>query len=244
MDLSAWQVLLYILIANAILAAVTETGRNFVKSIFRLRDSTSDSLIGAVKRGDVDRLRELLASESGDVNAIDVDGRNALHHATQRGNVEAVKLLIDAGCSIETVYFNRSWQQHRTPLVEALCRPSTEIALLLLDHGADPMNERASSPIHIAANQAQYDVVARLLDLGVPVDQPDSQGWTPLFSACGAQYVAEGRFESDFKERNLRTVKTLVDRGADIHYSDSSGRTCLNTASKEVAEYLRQCGTA
>ena len=38
-----------------------------------------------------------------DINAKDIEGRTALHHASYHGKADIVKLLIDAGCNIHTV---------------------------------------------------------------------------------------------------------------------------------------------
>jgi ankyrin repeat protein len=67
-----------------------------------------------------------------DVNATNGDDENALHLAARRNDLEAARLLIEAGINID---------QHgdlgRTPLHEAASHGHQEMVLLLIESGAD-----------------------------------------------------------------------------------------------------------
>ncbi len=58
-----------------------------------------DPLIEAVKDGDADRVRALIAAQV-DVNGTDADGTTALHWAANRDDLETTGLLIDAGADV------------------------------------------------------------------------------------------------------------------------------------------------
>jgi ankyrin repeat protein len=108
---------------------------------------TATPLMGAAHNGDVELTRLLLARKS-DVNATSPDNDGivkngpvvfgtltALHLATADANPTVVKLLLDAGASV-----NPRDARGLTPLMWAIGtdRPEPRIIRMLLDHGADP----------------------------------------------------------------------------------------------------------
>jgi hypothetical protein len=54
----------------------------------------------AVASGDAGRVRELLTTQPALARARDDDGATALHHATERGHREIVRLLLESGADI------------------------------------------------------------------------------------------------------------------------------------------------
>ena len=62
----------------------------------RVPVATATSMIGWVKIGDADSLRDALAT-SGDINAQDDHGMTALHHAAARGVRPCIRLLVASG---------------------------------------------------------------------------------------------------------------------------------------------------
>ena len=68
------------------------------------------------------------------MSSIPEHGANALHLAADRGNLEAVEQLLDYCENLEFVDALDSYGH--TPLMKALQCNDTELALLLLQHGA------------------------------------------------------------------------------------------------------------
>lgn len=68
-----------------------------------------------------------------DINAIGIDGDNALHCVVGWGDLAAAKALIDAGIEV-----NRYGDLGYTPLHVACMKGNVELVRLLLAHGADP----------------------------------------------------------------------------------------------------------
>lgn len=106
---------------------------------------------------------------------------------------------------------------------------------LLLEAGADPRVKDAEgdTPLHVVAQHADRGAVAAFLDAGVPIDLRDREGNTPLHRAARDGYTdAE------------RTVKLLLDRGADPMLRNKQGQTALDVATEDCAKViLKRIGT-
>lgn len=71
----------------------------------------------------------------GAVNAFSFDGWTPLHLAAFFGRVEAARALLDAGAALHAVSRN---SLRNTPLHAAVAGKNADVALLLLEKGADP----------------------------------------------------------------------------------------------------------
>ncbi len=77
-------------------------------------------------------------------------GFTALHFASRVGDLESVKVLLAAG--VDANIQTETGTVGYTPLLVAALRAQTEVALYLLDHGADPNIEAAGfTPLHWAS---------------------------------------------------------------------------------------------
>ena len=91
-----------------------------------------------------------------DLTATTDDGFTPIHFAARVGDLESVKLLLDAGVDI-----NIETQPHEgvsragagyTPLLIAVLRAQEDVAMYLLDHGADPnIDATGMTPLHWAS---------------------------------------------------------------------------------------------
>ncbi len=89
-------------------------------------------LIGASKRGELDVITAELA-EGADVNYTDSLGRTPIMHAAENGQLEAVKLFIEAGADVLGV---NERDDDRTVLNYAIDGGHVEVMRVLLDNGA------------------------------------------------------------------------------------------------------------
>src|SRR5262245_50169340 len=64
--------------------------------------ASAQSLIDAVKTGDVRSVQALLAKQA-NVNMVAADGTTALHWAVERDRVELVQALVRAGANVKAV---------------------------------------------------------------------------------------------------------------------------------------------
>ncbi|PNW87017.1 hypothetical protein CHLRE_02g105300v5 [Chlamydomonas reinhardtii] len=93
---------------------------------------------------------------------------------------------------------------------------------------ADLHNE---TPLHIAAQYGQFDVVKFLIrEHSVNVDPVNWEGWTPFFGAISRSHIEI----ADFLLRN----------GADLHHTTPSGMSAMHIAAwfsqRDSIEYLLQ----
>lgn len=102
------------------------------------------------------------------------------------GNVEAVRLFLDAGMSPESI------DESGSPvLMNAAIKNDSSIAELLIDHGAN-VNSRTKdgeSPLMIAALMGATDTVRVLLKAGAELNARDNRGETPLAHALSHNHT-------------------------------------------------------
>ena len=95
----------------------------------------SREIFKAAKKGDVAAIRKLLAADPSLVHARDQEGSTPLHWAAWRGQVEAARLLLEAGADVNARNQNTHWGT--TPLHAAAHGNQAAVTQLLLAHGAD-----------------------------------------------------------------------------------------------------------
>ncbi|MDA1191966.1 MAG: ankyrin repeat domain-containing protein [Candidatus Poribacteria bacterium] len=93
------------------------------------------AIIRAAGAGDLDAVRELIASQIDLLNARNSDGSTPLHMAVWKGNTEVVRFLLEAGADVNAHNENTHWGT--TPLHAAAHANRKAIAEMLLDHGAE-----------------------------------------------------------------------------------------------------------
>lgn len=116
---------------------------------------------------------------------------STITEAIARGDLADVKLHLAADPSRR----DGAKDAPLTPLHEAILRNRTEIAVLLLDAGADPNRTDSSqrTPLHLAVERGNLPLVETLLRRKVRPDELDRTGWTPLHHAAAKNQVAIAR---------------------------------------------------
>jgi len=222
------------------------------------RTNTGTEIHMAVRRGDANKVKDLLKHE--DVSSRDKQGNTALHLAAALGSLELVELLLEAGSAVDAQ--NKfGW----TPLHFAAEGINGELVKRLLDAGAN-VNSRDhddSTPLNKAAFSGNREVVETLLAANPDIEALDLSGQTALHSAAirgkdehsdgvlealltaGAEVNAPSK-DDLFQEHdgytplhlatlvgNFEAVRVLVKHGANLSATAASGKDALAIAREE-----------
>jgi ankyrin repeat protein len=121
--------------------------------------------------------------------------------AAAAGELERVKELLATGATVNDV----EPRSKDSPLLAALKNDKIDVAVFLLDSGADPLHQDRNNvtPLHWAANWGRIDLGERLLAAGADVDAPTRHGECPI-------HYATLRGQHQF-------VKFLIAHGANVN---------------------------
>ena len=117
---------------TALMSALYHGHRAIVDALAR-HGAVSD-VFSAAATGRLAELHDALRDEEA-VNAYSYDGWTPLHLAAFFGRLDAARVLLESGADVHAVSRNGL---ENTPLHAATAGKHTEIALLLLKHGANP----------------------------------------------------------------------------------------------------------
>ena len=150
---------------------------------------TGRGMYTAVKTGDVDEVRRILAEQPEELSRFPGVASSWLHYAADKGQLRVVDVLLDAGLDV-------NWGRRDaddTPLVGAIDNGQYDMAKYLLSRGADPNLGRCLVAA-INANANSFELVKLLVEHGVDVNQvwrfgDEERG--PLFNALSWAVDAE-----------------------------------------------------
>ncbi len=186
----------------------------------------------AAHEGDITALRRLITAGA-DLNKRDGSGRTPVHVAAFASNDEALQVLAEAGAAMNALEY-----QMYDVLTIAAVADDPELVRLAMELGnrADLMTSRYDGTALIAAAHLGHDeVVQHLIDGGAPLDHVNNLGWTALIEAV---------ILGDGGPAHVKTVRALVEAGADQSIPDRDGTTPLDHAEArgytEIIGVLRQ----
>ena len=170
-------------------------------------------------------------------------GMAPLHFAARQGQIDAAKVLLDAGADIN----QRSVGDNATPLVVATINGHFDLAKVLLDKGADPNTAQHNgvTPLYAALNcqwaakalypqprayeqqQASYlDLMKALLDKGAePNVRLTKKVWYSQydFDQSGVDEIGATPFWRAAYSADVDAMKLLIAHGADPNIPTSKG---------------------
>ncbi|MDR3688834.1 MAG: ankyrin repeat domain-containing protein [Fimbriimonas sp.] len=98
----------------------------------------------AVKNGDIDKVRELLAADADLVHARDAEASTPIHYAAWKGHPEIIVLLADAGADVNAHNDNGHWGT--TPLHAAAHGNRPQAVEALIRKGANVNSPKSTGP--------------------------------------------------------------------------------------------------
>jgi ankyrin repeat protein len=186
-------------------------------------------------------------------------GFTAMHFAARVGDLESIKLLLAAGVDVNILTQADGAEGARnaasgyTPLLEATLRAQIDVALYLLEHGADPNIEAAGlTPLHWASTswegfasnpvygfedpmsgipdrQAKLRLVKALLAHGAKVNARMTKR-QPSFATGYADAVGATAFLLAASVDDVEMMRILLDAGADPKIATATKATAIMAA--------------
>ncbi len=202
--------------------------------------SSDADMMNAVKAGDLNAVKILLAEKPSLVNAIDGDGNSAILIATYWGKRDVAEALLahapklnvfEAAAAGQLSFVKQqiednpalihAWSHDGfTPLHLAVFFGRRDVAEFLLTRNPDvnavARNPIKVTPLHSAAAGNQYGICEALIAHGADVNARQEGGFTPLHSAA--------------QNGNLELVDLLLKHGADPHAKTDAGKTARDFA--------------
>ena len=149
-----------------------------------------------VKDVKVDEMKELITNGC-DINATDRWGETPLHIAAREGNLEMIKTLLEAGCSLEM----QSTMCGNTAFHEACILGNLPSVKLFLEHGQqlEVFNVQGNTPIIEACRAENQDVVVALICRGADVD------YFPMSGMSARDYI-NSNFKESFEQMKKKNM--------------------------------------
>ncbi len=172
----------------------------------------------AAHEGRVEDINRLIA-KGADLNARDGAGRAPAHVAAFASHDDALRALANGGADMNALE-NRLYDV----LTIAAVANDAEMVSLAMELGNKPdliTSVYDGTALIAAAHLGHYEIVARLIKGGAPLDHVNNLAWTALIEA-----VVLGDGGPD----HIKTVEILVDAGADKTIGDHDGVTPLQHA--------------
>ncbi len=149
------------------------------------------------------------------VGALPAMAQSEVADAAMRGDVDAVRRLLDASADVNgrPADVNARQGDGATALHWAAYGGDVELARLLIDAGADPAaaNRNGSTPLWLAATNGDTAMIQTLLDAGADPNESLPLGRTPLMLAA--------------RTGNPDAVAVLLDHGADVNARETARGT-------------------
>jgi len=196
----------------------------------------------AALRGNIE-IAQLLVDRGAKVNVRTFGGMTALHYAAWNGHADLAALLIAKGANVGAAA-NEELDDLTGGVEPIHCAvDSTEVVTLLLDSSAavDARDEFDQTPLMLAAERGNADVVALLLARGADAKARYGEHGFPLLSALrGASLCRPGLLADTGDPEYVKCVarfrqyeavaRMLVEKGADPEATGHSGETPLHAA--------------
>lgn len=204
-------------LADGVIAALAAGASPNDTATFEYAGLTTAPLIRAVLKGHVNIVKLLLRNGAMVDAVYPKTGGTALHEAARLGQVLGAKYLLTSGADVE----KRDGQGH-TPLLAAAAGVGSKCGDMvreLIAAGArvDTVEDKTrNSPLHVASDLGNNDVVERLLRGGADLAGKNAVGQIPLHLAAG--------------KGHQEVVSQLLRAGAEPNVQDRIGRTPLYIA--------------
>jgi uncharacterized protein len=175
-----------------------------------------EDFFSAIKRDDSSAVQSLL-QRGFDPNTLDPKKLHGLFLALREPSPKVAQILIKA----PKIDLNPITDDGETPLMMAVFKGQTELAIQMIEKGAD-VNKPGWTPLHYAATAGNVQLIKILLENYAYIDAESPNKTTPLMMA--AHYGTPG------------AVKLLLEEGADVSLKNEVGLTAIDFAQRALKQ--------
>ena len=179
-----------------------------------IREHNRNDIECAVRENDAKFLRILL--DNGYDPNVDIEGKQPLHLAVERGEPECLKILIESQANVHGKDF-----QGRKPLHYAATKEDAECMKLLVENQTQCVNAQdnnGKTPLHYAAESEAPKCLEILIENKADVNARTNEGATPIYFAAA--------------NRATECLKILIGNRADVNAKDNYGSTPLHVSAE------------
>ena len=217
----------------------------------------------AARAGSLETLK-LLVEFGAQVNQRDREGLAAIHVAVRERRPAVIAALLDAGADVNLpdgdgqpplhMAILSAWTSDRPAekkaaleMVGLLISRGAKLDMLQHSPGRGSSTGEGHTPLTLAAEFGQVDIVKMLLDKGVGINTTDNAGRTALHYAAE---LSASRDVRDMRPTQLEMIQLLLQRGANVNAIDTKGDSPLCRALRgdpvnpriKIAEILLKAG--
>ena len=172
-----------------------------------------------------DPIVTVLLKQKAPVNVVSSKGETPLYLACSKGLAGVVKQLLDCNAAVGLTTSN----SNKYPLMIACERKFTDIAMTLLNRGADTnVTKDQQTPLKLASANGDAVLVKELLACGADVNQMQDISDTALHVAVVPQRLRN--------EALLHIVQRLLENGAKLNVPNNKGETPLYLACRPTSD--------
>ena len=242
---------------NAVLQCEIKTVRALLQkgADINFKDASGNTILHkAVLTGNSQAV-EILINEGANVNAQDAKGVTPLYKAALEGNKNSINMLLKAGAQmkarkeggrasvrLDDAHKNASKE---TPLHYAARNGEASSIEALLGKGANinAIDQNGDTPIHVAIRNGRVDAVEALLKADKDINKNQKalsllmlaemlghKGIAEKLRSIDAQNMTQKELHKATLQGDIKTIRALLKKGADINIKDESGNTPLHDA--------------
>ena len=208
-----------------LLEAVEESNTAEVQRVLELSrglhisETLGFALCKAIENNSVE-IAQLLLKFRADVCSMSVDGWRPIHYAAKTGNLDIMKLIIQAGSSMSTFTADNAG---KTAMHIAVKNGHVPIVQYLVDKGAmysrSKCHVEGDTPLHVAVKLGSLEMCRILLSKICHRDVKNLKEETALHIAV--------------KDNKYSIISCLLDAGANIEETDALGKSALIIAADD-----------
>lgn len=180
--------------------------------------SNAQEIIEATKNNDSQKIRLIVKKDSASVKSIDLFNSTALHYASEKGNIEIVKYLIDNGADVKAMDVHGD-----IPMIYAAKAGHLELVKFFIEEGGgtNQCDYHGRSILHAACRTGNLELVSYLVENGADFNSRDQWGSSAVNAAIWG--------------RNLNVIKYLIEKDAD---PNSALVLAAQTGQTEILKYF------